>query len=241
MHTQNSFITLTYAEEHLPSDGSLIPWHFTDFMKRLRYHFSSTPIKYFMCGEYGEKFSRPHYHACLFGIDFLDKDPIREDEGIILYNSPTLDDIWSHGFASIGAVTFETAAYTARYITKKITGEKAHDHYQTTCEHTGNLIRIEPEYTTMSLRPGIGKRWLDQYKSDIYPSGFTVLNKRKLKPPRYYDSIMELEGYDIEAIKLKRKKIAAKHLADNTPERLETRHKVQQLKFQQLHRGLEKL
>ena len=238
-HTQNSFITLTYAPEHHPTDGSLIKWHFQDFMKRLRKHSYPQTIRYFMCAEYGENFSRPHYHACLFGIDFPDKDPIRESEGIILYNSATLDKIWGMGYTSIGDVTFETAAYTARYITKKITGKNAHDHYQTTCQHTGNLITLEPEYTNMSLRPGIGKQWYDKYKTDLYPSDFAIHKNRKIKIPRYYDKIMELEGGDLETIKRKRKQQARKLLKENTPERLAAREKVKLLKFKTLSRTFE--
>ncbi len=192
-----------------------------------------------MCAEYGENFKRPHYHACLFGIDFPDKDPIRESEGIILYNSPTLDRLWGKGYTSIGDVTFETAAYTARYITKKITGKNSHEHYQTTCEHTGNLISLEPEYTNMSLRPGIGKRWYDSYKNDLYPQDFAIHGNRKIKIPRYYDKIMELEGGDIEEIKRQRKIQAARNAADNTPERLEVRERVKELKFKQLLRSYE--
>jgi len=239
MHDQNSFITLTYAPEHLPTDGSLIKWHFQDFMKRLRKSRFPQTIRYFMCAEYGENFSRPHFHACLFGVDFPDKDPIREQEGIILYNSPTLDKIWGKGFTSIGDVTFETAAYTARYITKKITGEQSKDHYQTTCEHTGNLINLEPEYTNMSLKPGIGANWLEKYKSDVYPSDFIIHKNKKIKVPRYYDKIMELEGGDIETIKKLRKINAAKHMEDNTPERLAVREQVKIHQFRQLKRSYE--
>jgi len=239
MHIQNSFITLTYSPEHLPADSSLIKWHFQDFMKRLRKRFSNTKIKYFMCGEYGENFSRPHYHACLFGIDFPDKDPIRESEGIILYNSPLLDEIWGKGYTSIGDVTFETAAYTARYITKKITGPKADDHYQKTCEHTGNPLHVEPEYTNMSLRPAIGKEWLSIYASDLYPSDFAIHRKRRIKIPRYYDKVMELEDYDIDAIKRKRKMNARVHLSENTPERLAVREQCKLHKFKQLTRSYE--
>jgi len=239
LHDQNSFITLTYAPEHLPTDGSLIKWHFQDFMKRLRKSRYPQTIRYFMCAEYGEKFSRPHYHACLFGVDFPDKDPIKESEGIILYNSPALDEIWGLGYTSIGDVTFETAAYTARYITKKITGDQAHNHYQTTCAHTGNLITLEPEYTSMSLKPGIGADWLEKYKTDVYPSDYIIHRGKKIKVPRYYDKIMELEGTDIEAIKKLRKKKAAKFKDDNTPERLAVREQVKTIKFNQLSRSYE--
>lgn len=192
-----------------------------------------------MAGEYGENFSRPHYHACLFGADFPDKSPIRESEGIILYNSPLLDKIWGKGYTSIGDVTFETAAYTARYITKKITGEKANEHYQTTCQHTGNLILLEPEYTNMSLRPGIGKAWVRAYGSDIYPSDFIIHKGRRITLPRYYDQIMELEGRDINSIKRRRKVSAGKRLRQNTPDRLAVREEVKELKFKTFTRSYE--
>jgi len=208
-------------------------------MKRLRKRYSNTKIKYYMCGEYGENFSRPHYHACLFGIDFPDKDPIRESEGNILYNSPTLDEIWGKGYTSIGDVTFETAAYTARYITKKITGVNAYEHYQKTCEHTGNLISLEPEYTHMSTRPAIGKDWLRKYENDLYPSDFAIHRNRKIKIPRYYDKIMELEREDFETIKSRRKQSQRKFLHDNTPDRLKTRETIKLLKFKQFTRSYE--
>lgn len=239
LHTQNSFITLTYAPEHLPSDGSLTKSHFQKFVKRLRKSRSHQTIRYFMCAEYGENFSRPHYHACLFGTDFPDKSPIRECEGIILYNSKTLDELWGYGMTSIGDVTFETAAYTARYITKKITGKNADDHYTTTCEYTGNIINLQPEYTNMSLRPGIGKDWYNKYKTDLYPSDFAIYKNKRIKIPRYYDNIMELEGGDLESIKLKRKQEARKHLKENTPERLAVRENVKLLKYKQLTRSYE--
>lgn len=239
LYQANSFITLTYSPEHLPQDGSLIKWHFQDFMKRLRKSQSQTKIRYFMCAEYGEKFTRPHFHACLFNIDFSDKTPISEREGIILYNSPTLDKIWGKGITSIGDVNYETAAYTARYINKKITGKNQHDHYQTTHPVTGEIINLEPEYTSMSLKPGIGQDWYHRYKSDLYPHDNLIHRNRKLKMPRYYDKTYELEGNDLEAIKKIRKQKARKQLKENTPERLAVREKVKLLKYKQLTRSYE--
>ena len=120
MHTQNSFITLTYANESLPWDGSLIHSHFQTFIRELRRLYPSHTIRYYMCGEYGEKFTRPHYHACLFGIDFPDKVIWKEDEGILTWTSEILTKIWGRGHCTLGELNFDTAAYTARYITKKV-------------------------------------------------------------------------------------------------------------------------
>lgn len=239
LHAQNSFITLTYSEEHLPWDGSLIKSHHQEFVRDLRY-FSSQTVRYYMCGEYGEKLSRPHYHFCLFGIDFPDKEVHSECEGILTYTSETLANIWGKGFCTIGDLNFETAAYTARYIAKKITGEKAEEHYTTTHPITGEIIKLEPEYNAMSRRPGIAREWYEKYKTDVYPSDYLVRKGFKVSVPRYYDKILELENpHELEVIKKARKKKARQFKSNNTPERLATREKVQTLRYKQLKRGLE--
>ena len=119
MHTQNAFITLTYADEHLPADGKLKYLDFQLFMKRLRKH-CGKEISYFMCGEYGEKTARPHYHACIFGYDFDDKKKIRENAlGDEIWNSEKLTELWGLGHTEIGSVTQQYAGYVARYVLKK--------------------------------------------------------------------------------------------------------------------------
>lgn len=69
LHAQNSFVTLTYADRHLPSHASLRKKHLQDFMKRLRFS-TDAKLRYYACGEYGTTSLRPHYHICLFGADF---------------------------------------------------------------------------------------------------------------------------------------------------------------------------
>jgi len=46
----------------------------------------------------------------------------------------------------------------------------------------------------MSRRSGIGKEWLDKYLRDVYPNDsiFVRGKMRKVKPPKYYDSVYEL-------------------------------------------------
>lgn len=121
MHENNCFITLTYSDEHLPSDGKLRYLDFQLFMKRLRKQFGPD-IGFFMCGEYGDQTKRPHYHACLFGIDFEDKTFVRENEhGDKIWNSQSLTDLWSLGHTELGSVTQKSAGYVARYVLKKKT------------------------------------------------------------------------------------------------------------------------
>ena len=179
LHDYNCFLTLTYDDVHLPENGSLNKKHFQDFMKRLRFKYSDIPIRFYHCGEYGEQLGRPHYHALLFGFDFPDKEysftsPSGEDQ----YVSEILNKVWEKGNCTIGDVTFESAAYVARYCTKLITGDAAEAHYQ----------GKQREYATMSRRPGIARGWYDQFKKDAYPSDFLIVRGAKCKPPRYYDS-----------------------------------------------------
>lgn len=207
MHDHNCFVTLTYNDANLPESGSLYKPHLQKFFKRLRKHFGSdTDIRYYACGEYGDNTQRAHYHACIFGIDFHDKIPFKRTGEHTLYISKTLNEIWGHGNTSIGDLTFETAAYTARYVMKKTTG-KACKRYVQLDHETGELIPLVQPFAAMSLRPAIGRRWLEKYHGDIYNANkdFVVLRGKKLKPPKYYDTIYDnIDNDRLEEIKSQR-------------------------------------
>lgn len=185
LYERNCFITLTYDNEHLPANGSVDVREFQLFMKRLRKRFGEG-IRFFHCGEYGENLGRPHYHACLFNFDFDDKEVWSVRNGNRLYRSASLDSVWGLGHAVVGDVTFESAAYVARYIMKKVTGDVASSHYD----------GRRPEYITMSRRPGIGKGWFDRFRSDVYPGDSVVVRGSKMKPPKYYDNLYEMDFPD---------------------------------------------
>jgi len=239
MHPDNSFITLTYSDEHLPTDGGLCPRHFQLFMKRLRKYFQPLTIRFYQCGEYGEKLGRPHYHALLFNLEFPDREIHKIQDGTPLYTSPLLEKIWGKGFCSIGEVNFKTAGYVSRYIMKKITGEPAHEHYTKIDPLTGEVFQVKAEYTTMSLKPGIGKPWFDQYQTDVFPGDFVVLDGKKLKTPNYYTELLKkLEPSEYQKIKEKRIRKMEEKSAENTPERLAVREYCQQRKLEKLIRPL---
>lgn len=190
LYDANSFVTLTYSPEHVPGGMSLDRKAFPLFMRRLRREEGWEKVRYYHCGEYGDRFKRPHYHALLFGVDFRsDRVERGVSDGSALWRSRTLDRLWPDGEAWIGSVTFESAAYVARYIMKKITGDAASDHYLSVDEETGEVWKREPEYATMSRRPGIGLRWLEKFSGDVYSSGQrgVVVRGKVGKPPRYYD------------------------------------------------------
>jgi hypothetical protein len=207
MHEESCFITLTMNDEYLMSRDnpySLDKREFQRFMKRLRKRYGNQ-IRYFHCGEYGEKNNRPHYHAIIFGMDFKDKELFTVRDEIRLYTSEILSELWPHGFSTIGDVTFESCAYVARYVLKKQKGKNAEDHYIRWDPSTGEGTPIEPEYATMSRKPGIGKSWFDKYRSDVYPHDYVVIKKHKIRPPRFYDDKLEEVDKDAyEQLKQKR-------------------------------------
>ena len=228
-HDQNCFLTLTFDEEHCPRNRSLDYSVFQKFMKRLRKEFSGKRVRFFMCGEYGEQFDRPHFHACVFGVDFDDKVLIRGERGSVdaLYRSGRLERLWPFGFSSIGRVTFESAAYVARYCVKKVNGDLAKDHYSMVDLETGEIYEKTPEFAHMSLKPGIGALWLEKFQSDVYPRDYVVVRGHESKPPRYYDARFKKVNPDkFEEICFKRELDARKRLDNNTPERLAVREEV---------------
>jgi hypothetical protein len=220
MHESNCFITLTYDDQHVKP--SLNKRDFQLFIKRLR---KTDTLRYYMCGEYGELNQRPHFHACLFGTDFPDKTLHSTNNGYRLYRSPRLEKLWHYGYSTIGAVTFETAAYVARYIIAKINGDLAPKHYEHLDLETGELTQRLPEYTNMSLKPGIGASWYDQYKTDVYPDGIIIARGHSQKAPPFYDKRYKNEDREAyENLLMQREEYAKSHAADNTTERLNSQH-----------------
>lgn len=251
LYADNVFITLTYDNDHLPEGRSLDYRHYQLFMKRLRVNTSrkldrdGEKIRFYMCGEYGETFGRPHLHACLFNMDLPDKKLWKIERGNPIYTSDFLAETWGQGFTSVGAVTFQSAAYVARYVMKKVTGEPAQDHYEWIDQETGEIHNRTPEFNKMSLGGrgglgGIGKGWFDKYHRDVFPSDQVIINGKPVTPPKYYTSQYErLYPEEYEALKRRRKATAERRKADNTPDRLRVREKVLQSRLKQLKRSIE--
>lgn len=222
LHEDNAFLTLTYNDENLPVSGSLDYSHFQKFMKRLRH--VSGPVRFFMCGEYGDQTARPHYHALIFGYDFPDKRYWRRSAGgFPLYRSAQLEKLWTYGNAEIGSVTVQSAGYCARYCLKKVTGDLSESHY------SGRT----PEFAHMSLKPGIGAKFFEKYEAGIFPDDFVVADGIKVPVPRYYEKLWK---GDIDGLKERRESYAVKFAKDNVYDRLVVREEVLMAKLKFLKR-----
>lgn len=236
----NIFLTLTYNPESVPR--SLVHRDVQLFLKRLRkYIVSLNPysrdsdkvfyddwnfknrVRYFMCGEYGEKFSRPHYHLILF--NFKPKDMERRGR---YYVSETISKLWPKGFHLIGDVNYKTCNYVARYIFKKFIGPKE----QFDLHYDGRV----PEYIRMSTNPGIAYDWYVKFKCDLYPhdrdiicEGGKVYNS-KVSP--YFDRQLEKDSPDEFAlVKSRREYFADFDNVDFTFRRLKDREKCAKVNF----------
>ncbi|WNK14747.1 MAG: replication initiator protein [Microvirus sp.] len=224
---ENCFVTLTYGRNALPPDSSLEYRDFQLFMKRLRKFFFPRLVRFFCCGEYGPLNLRPHFHACLFNCSFSDSVVRgKSGAGAVFFRSPTLDDLWSFGSCSVQPLTIGTAAYCAKYIVGKVTGDAAESHYSRVDED-GVIHRRVPEFAHMSLRPGIGAGWLERFRGDVFPHDFVVADGVKFSPPKFYDRLLkrsdECVRLDVAGARQARAKLS---FADNSDERLRVREEV---------------
>lgn len=204
MWRHNCFLTLTYKDEELPSDG-LVPEHLSAFLKRLREHhrrrhpaIAAQPggLRYLACGEYGDRTHRPHYHLCLFNCSFNDTYRVSAD----LYESRFLNTAWTAGHHRLGSLTAASANYVAQYTMKKIG--------VTQCDADG--VVIPAPFLRASTKPPIGATWLKKYKRDAI-HGFLVWNGTPGRVPRTYLRVLQREDPQLaEEIKYRAQQGTAK-------------------------------
>ena len=224
MHEDNCFLTLTYDENSCPKDHSLTVRDIQLFCKKLRKKVGR--FRFFHAGEYGNTTGRPHYHMCVFGYRPADLQVYTiTAQGHRLYTSKTIDETWGLGRCWIGDVSFESAAYVARYIVKKVTGDRAEAYY----------AGRKPEYTTMSRRPGIGDAWLKKYADDVYRHDELVLRGKRMRAPRAYDRRIELTDPELIASLKRRRKVNA---IERDQDSLDVSATVKLAQIKSLRRGL---
>lgn len=195
MHPVSCFATLTYRDEKLPPGGSLDTRDLELFWKKLR-HRVKTKIRYFACGEYGEKRSRPHYHACIFGwrpsrneTEIVGKSK----KGNLQFSSDTLSSAWPYGWAVWTEFDPSCARYAAHYTADKLkkyaldeidpeTGLKPYERM----EIDGTVYQLVPEFQRQSNRPGLGIKWLEENFAHVFHRDSVIMDGREYPPPRAY-------------------------------------------------------
>lgn len=191
-HDSSYFLTLTYDNEHVvwTEEGhlTLVKKDLQDFHKRLRSRLGY-PIRYYASGEYGDTTKRPHYHDIVFGLKLDDLQFYKKSEtGCNLYKSEFLNAVWTNGEVIVGEVTWESCAYTARYVVKKHKGLDS-GFYE--------AFGIEPEFVLMSRKPGIGRPYYDAHPEMFEHNSIFVKTKNgglKVKAPRYFEKLLEVDN-----------------------------------------------
>lgn len=171
LQTDNSFVTLTYDDQHLPKSyekdyagkildtarPTLAPKDLQDWLKRFRKLIEPQKIRYYAVGEYGDETQRPHYHIALFGFPHCERLLLpKRSGGCPCYPCTALRTSWGKGQIDSGTLGPESAGYIAGYVTKKMTSP---DDFR--------LYGRHPEFARMSLRPGIGADFMDDVASGI--------------------------------------------------------------------------
>jgi hypothetical protein len=221
-HDKNSFVTLTYNPENLPTGETLVPSDIQLFIKRLRKRYKNNAIRYYLVGEYGDTTSRPHYHLALFGYPSCSYGNTQYKLGVnnCCKACDLLRDTWKKGNIDNGTLTLDSAQYIAGYVTKKMT---KHD--------DPRLGGRYPEFARMSLKPAIGAYSVDalsnvangKYKHRLvdvpksikhggksYPIGRTITEK--LKATRWEKSKYTGWKYDEKLLQTKFEKAQEKNL-----------------------------
>lgn len=262
LYDDNCFLTLTYNDENIPQDWSLDKVHLQKFFKRLRKSIGERRVRYFACGEYGERcrtcgknrkscrcacfikaLGRPHYHLILFNYNFADRVLWKKTKkGDPLFTSEHLSKVWPLGFCSIGGVSFESAAYVGSYVTKKKLGPTAWMYYCDYDDVTGEISNVKlPEFSLVSNKPdGLGAGWFKKFVGDLYPSDECVIRGRTMRVPRYYDQLLK-EHSDVLELEVKRKRKSSAYLfrENNTSSRHRVRETVAIAKMDTFRRSYE--
>lgn len=234
MHQKNSFITLTYNDEHLPENGSLDVKVWQAFANKLKKAIG--PFRFVHVGEYGDEGNRPHYHALIFGHNFdEDRALWKEDptNGRRYYRSAKLAKLWPAGFHDIQDLSREAANYVCQYAIKKIYGtsaeaeERREKRYQRVSFETGEVWQVAEETWTMSRRPGIGDGWYKKYHTDLFPRDEMIIRGRANRVPKYYTDKLKKDNETLYSkVKEKRTEKAKERAAENEPARRRVREAI---------------
>lgn len=237
LHECNWFPTFTYATENLPMHGSLRYSDIQQCWRNLRKRVGS--FRYFVAGEYGDSFGRAHWHALMFGLNLPDLERVNTSGDQPIYKSKILEEAWGKGFVYLGLVTPQSARYCASYTVKKVTGQRAEEHYQRVIPETGEIVSVAPEMARMSLKPGLGAAWLDKYWPEVVEHDGVCMDGKIHAMPRFFDKRLrafsdEKLVAEIESkLDSERAKALERCSADLTRERLAVREQcaIARVKF----------
>lgn len=261
----NWFLTITYDNEHLPVAGHMIdpntgedkginpygslePEDLTNFIKRLRIEYERKKghkgIRFMACGEYGDQGHRPHYHGIFFNLPIPLTEMVFHEYNANfepMWRCTEIERIWGKGMVVAAQVNWNTCAYVARYVTKKVGLPTQEEYYK--------CLGVKPEFFRMSRKPGIGRKYFEEHADEIYKKDEVLIHKygggtMKVKPPKYYDKLYDVFNHEkMEEVKKERKKVVKavnklnySHTTSTKKEQLEIQERTKKGKASSLRR-----
>lgn len=184
----SAFVTLTYDDEHLPFCGTLVKSDLQKYFKRVRKE-ANRKIKYYACGEYGEKYGRPHYHILFYGL------------GQLLDDRQIIESNWHDGLVHIGAVEHDSIQYVSGYIQKKLTGPMGIENYAAT--------NRTPPFQLQSQ--GLGLSYVEKFGDDVKRDLEIRMNGKNVGIPRYYRKKLGIDGLSLAPLAQQREQEIIDH------------------------------
>lgn len=183
-----SFLTITYNDEHVPLkmyDGQVYATlrrkDFTKFWSDFRKYFRDNGLyvpQMVTCGEYGEKFSRCHYHSLIFGASAELTEKVAKQ-------------CWQNGIVHCGVLRPGGVRYVIDYIMKE-----NDEIYQEKYISKG----LERPFLCHSNKLGLEWFWTD---FEYFPDDFTYIRngKRTIIPACYRKRLPNGSSFKYENIK----------------------------------------
>lgn len=192
-HSEVCSLILTYDKPHL-GDGRLHYDHVRAFFKRLRryveYRYGKTGLKFFVCGEYGDKKKRPHWHMMVFGWK-----PDKDREEFKLYPSGStkqlrnkslkLQELWRQGYVDVSTFDDTHAFYIARYVQKKFV--KGSDLDSTIKQPIEDQEYCPQKYCS----PGLGNEYFFKHMKTFLREGKIEVVGHTYAIPRCFKDLMK--------------------------------------------------
>lgn len=204
-HQDSCWATITYSDKYKPP--TLSRQHLAAYIKRLRSREANRVIRFFACGEYGERTKRPHYHIILFGLSRL---------------TPSISEAWGMGNVQVDTLTPKAINYVAGYCAKKI---GYHDSVvrDRVDPNTGECYTYQPPFLQMSRKPGIASAARQHTRSW---RDYAIADGNKTAVPRYLHEahLSTLNEEELATLKQEKKERAVQLQADGTSRERELEH-----------------
>lgn len=206
-------VTLTYAPEKLPWNGSVRRRDAVLFLKRLRKDVFPRRLRFQLVAEYGERTLRPHYHAIIYGEDFSSdrRGGGKAADGSPVFRSARAEALWGHGHVHIGVVSPESIGYVCAYLLKGAKVPPA-------------LRSLGVEAPFRSFSRGLGFDHFVRHFWTDFRDGTVVVAGREESMPRGYERVVDPVA--LAAIKDRRRAFALSRGKDSSPRRLADRREV---------------